>query len=81
MKDQTGLDFIDFTQARQFAMEHPDQDSVVASADSRCTQETRLREIYVESFENAVAILVEEHTAILEEYNRAISEAVQRIDR
>jgi hypothetical protein len=53
---------------------------VIASADSRCTQETRLREIYVDSFESAVAILIEEHAALLEEYNRAISEAIQRID-
>lgn len=74
---ESGHQFVDFTEARMRAHDHPSEAQAVAVADDRCTREANLGRVFDAAFNRAVDEFADSNTAALAEYQVAIDQAIE----
>lgn len=74
----SGWTFEHFTQARQYASQHPDEASSVWMADRTCTRSSGMREVFGLAWQQSVEDLVDANLGLIEQYQLSIDEAIDR---
>lgn len=74
----SGWAFEHFTQARQYAYQHPDEAMSVWTADRSCTRSSRLREVFGRAWQRSMEGLVDANLGVIEEYRLTIGQAIGR---
>lgn len=74
----SGWTFEHFTQARQYAAQHPDEASSVWSADRSCTASSGLREVFVRVLQRSIEDVVASNLGLIEQYESSVEVAIDR---
>lgn len=74
----SGWTFEHFTQARQYAYQHPDEALSVWTADRTCSRSSGLRDAFGRALQQSVEDLVDENLGLIEQYESSVDQAIDR---
>jgi hypothetical protein len=79
MKETTGYEFADFTEARAFVRENASMNGVIAPADAVCTARTGLADIYSETKARNLQATIDANIGLLETFSSQLTQVIANL--